>query len=98
MNKNKNNISSNFVNKSNDLFDSKVLKSIKLNKNESSSININSTLNSVEIIRTRNVKNNNLKKVSYKNLLNHEKNNTNISNAHDINGLSNEITKPNFKK
>ena len=98
LNKNKSNISSNFVNKSNDLFDSKVLKSIKLNKNESSSININSTLNSVEIIRTRNVKNNNLKKVSYKNLLNHENNNTNISNAHDINGLSNEITKPNFKK
>jgi hypothetical protein len=98
LNRNKSNISSNSANKSNDLFDSKVLKSIKLNKNESSSININSTLNSVEIIRTRNVKNNNLKKVSYKNLLNQENKKTSTSNAHDINGLSNEIIKPNFKK
>ena len=91
MNKNKSNISSNSANKSNDLFDSKVLKSIKLNKNESSSINVNSTFNSVEIIRTRNVKNNNIKKMSHKNLLNKGNNNTNINNAHDINGLSNEI-------
>jgi hypothetical protein len=91
LNKNKSNISSNSANKSNDLFDSKVLKSIKLNKNESSSINVNSTFNSVEIIRTRNVKNNNIKKMSHKNLLNKGNNNTNINNAHDINGLSNEI-------
>jgi hypothetical protein len=96
LNKNKSNILSNSANKSNDLFDSKVLKSIKINKNESSSNNVNSTLNSIEIVRTRNVKNNNIKKVSHKNLLNQENNNTNSNNIHGINGLSKEIIKPNF--